>query len=83
MTLMQWQSFLGWSALLNYVVLLLGFAAWVLAGDSLYRLHARWFPIGREHCHAAVYLMLGLYKLAIWLLFVIPWIAVCIVRGAS
>jgi hypothetical protein len=35
---------------LNYVVLLLAFAAWALAGDALYRLHVRWFPIERAQC---------------------------------
>lgn len=83
MTLAQLQSFLLWGAALNYAVLLLAFAAWTLAGDALYRLHARWFPIERAQCHAAVYLMLGLYKLGIWLLFVTPWIAVCIVRSQA
>jgi hypothetical protein len=81
MTLTQLQSFFLWGAVLNYAVLLLTFVVWTLASDALYRLHARWFQIERTQCHAAIYLMLGLYKLGIWLLFVIPWIALCIVRS--
>ena len=80
MTLSQLQSFLLWGAGLNYATLLAAFAAGALAGDSLYRLHARWFRIDRAQCDAAVYLMLGLYKLAIWLLSITPWIVLYIVH---
>lgn len=80
MSLAQLQSFLAWGALLNYAVLLLVFGAWVMAGDAICRLHSRWFPMERAQCHAAIYLMLGLYKLAVWMLFIIPWIALWIVR---
>ena len=71
--------FLLWCALLNYGVLLLAFIAWAGWGDALYRLHARWFRLERTQCDAALYLMLGLYKLAIWMLFLIPWIALRVV----
>ena len=81
MAMPQLQSFLLWCAALNYGVLLLVFAAWVLAGDALHRLHARWFRLDREHCDFAIYLMLGLYKLAIWLLFLVPWIALRLMQA--
>ena len=83
MTLSQVQSFLLWAAGLNYAVLLVAFLAWSFAGERLYRAHARWFDIDRGTCHAAVYLMLGLYKLAIWLLFLVPWVVLCILRGQA
>ena len=66
--------FLLWCALLNYGVLLVGLLAWTVGGDPLYRVHARWFHLERAQCDFAIYLMLGLYKLAIWLLFLVPWI---------
>lgn len=81
MTLAQLQSFLFWGAALNYATLLLAFATWAYAGDALYRMHARWFALDRAQCHRSVYLMLGVYKLGIWLFFVVPWIALLIVRG--
>jgi hypothetical protein len=81
MTLDQLQSFLLWGAALSYVVLLVAFATWVFAGDWMYRLHARWFAIDRAQCHRSVYLMLGVYKLGIWLFFVVPWLALLIVRS--
>lgn len=82
MTMSQLQSFLPGGAGLNYATLLAAFAAGALAGDALYRLHSRWFRLERAQRGSMVYL-LGLYKLGIWLLFVIPWIALRIVhRGA-
>jgi hypothetical protein len=75
LTVAHLQAFLLWGAALNYAVLLFGVLAWTLAGDRLYRLHARFFAIGQAEANAAVYLMLGLYKLGIWLLFLIPWLA--------
>lgn len=75
MPLPQLQSFFGWCAALNYGVLLLAFGVWTLAGDPLYRLHARWFQLDRERCDFALYLMLGLYKLAILFACVVPWLA--------
>ena len=73
--------FLLWCALVNYGVLLLGFIAWAGWGNALYRLHARWFHLERAQCDSAIYLMLGLYKLAIWLLFLGPWIALHLVHA--
>ena len=83
MTLDQLQSFLLWGAALNYATLLVAFTGWVFASDALYRLHARWFVIDRAQCHRLVYLMLGVYKLGIWLFFVVPWVALLIVRGGA
>jgi hypothetical protein len=81
MTLDQLQAFLLWGAALNYVALLVTFATWVLAGDAICRIHARWFALDRAQCHRSVYLMLGVYKLGIWLFFVVPWLALLIVRS--
>jgi hypothetical protein len=80
MTLSQLQSFLLWGAGLNYALLVAFFFAWVLAGDAIWRLHSRWFDIERRTCDALAYLMMGLFKLAIWMFFIVPWLALCILR---
>ena len=80
-TLSQVQSFLLWGAGLNYLVLIIGFLAWIWAGDALYRLHSRWFDIDRATCNAAAYVLLGLYKLGTWMFFVVPWLVLCILRS--
>ena len=75
MTVEQLQAFLLWVGALNYALLLSGVLAWMVAGDRLYRMHTRFFAIGKAEANAAVYLILGLYKAGIWLLFLIPWLA--------
>ena len=81
MTLAHLQSFLLWAAALNYALMILVFLAWIVAGDSLYRLHTRWFAIDRAHCDIAIYLMLGFYKIVTWVFFIVPWIVLCILRS--
>lgn len=75
MALSQLQSFLGWCAVLNYGVLILACLAWAVAGDAFHRQHAHGFHLDRARCDFAVYLMLGLYKLAILFACVVPWLA--------
>lgn len=82
-SLSQAQSFLLWCAGIHYAILIVTFLAWTWAGDALYRLHARWFDLDRRTCDAAIYLMLGFYKLATWLFFLVPWIVLCILRGQA
>lgn len=60
---------------INYAVLLAWFTAWAFAGDAIHRLHSRWFRVERATYDAATFLLLGSYKLGIWLFFVVPWIA--------
>lgn len=83
MSLATLQSLLLWSALIGYGTLLLSFAVFVFAGGSIYRMHAHWFGIERERFDAIAYLLLGLYKLGLWLLFLVPYFALCTVRAAT
>jgi hypothetical protein len=73
MTLSQWQTFLLWGAGINYALLIVFFLAWAWFGDAIHRLHSRWFDIDRRTCHAIAYLLMGLYKLAIWMGLLVPW----------
>ena len=77
------QSFLLWSALINYGVLTISFLVLVFARDSVFRLHSRWFALERAHFEAILYLVLALYKIGIWLLFLVPYFALCVVGGSA
>ena len=68
------RHFLGWATVLNYAVLTLWFAAFVLAGDALYRLHARWFGISREVFDALHYAGMAIYKIGVLLFLLVPWV---------
>jgi len=63
-------------------LLLLWSGAFLFAHDWMFQLHARWFRLTPELFDALNYGGLGLYKLAIWLLNLAPYIVLRIVgRG--
>ena len=72
------QSFFGWCALLNMAVLTIWWMMILVASDWIYRLHTRWFGMSRETFDAMHYGGMGLYKVAIYLFFIVPWLALVI-----
>lgn len=69
------QRVLGWSALIHLSVLLWWFAWFALARETLHRLHGRWFRLSATQFDAIHYGGMGLYKLAILLFNVVPYLA--------
>lgn len=67
-----WMSLLLRGVIVNYAVLLLTFAAFIATRERIYRLHSRWFELSRSRFDAIVYILLGLYKLAIWFFLLVP-----------
>lgn len=61
--------------LINYGVLVLWFALFVLARDLLRRLHGRWFRLSEPVFDAVHYGGMGIYKLLIFMFCLVPWIA--------
>lgn len=70
---------LGWCALINIGILLVWFLGIVLAHDSLYRLHSRWFKLSPETFDAVHYSAMAFYKLGFFLLNLVPYLALRIV----
>lgn len=66
---------LGWSTVLNYLVLLLWFIFYASGSDRIYRLHSRWFVMTREQFSQLHYLGMMVYKLAIFLFLLAPYIS--------
>lgn len=80
MTLEKLRSLFGWCTVINIALLLLWSAAFLFAHDWMYRMHGQTgFMLTREVFDAMHYGGLGLYKLAIWLLNLAPYIALRIV----
>ena len=80
MTINEIAELLLWGALVNYAVLLIWWGVFVCGRDWVYQLHGRWFqltPIQFDQIH---YLAMAFYKLAIFLFFLAPWIAIQITR---
>lgn len=73
-------SFLLWSAALNYGVLVLSFAVFVLARGWMYRLHRRWFDLETATFDAILYVWFGFYKLAIWFFLIVPALVLLVLR---
>lgn len=77
-------SFLLWCTILNYIVLLAWFGAFLLAHDRLYRLHGRWFHIPARRFDAIHYSGMAIYKIGILLFNLTPLLALYILgRGAG
>lgn len=79
MTMAISQDFLLWSAMLNMLLLLWWFLFFAFAHDWMYRLHSRWFTISVEKFDAIHYAGMAFYKIAIFLLFLVPYLALLIV----
>lgn len=74
MTLENLSALLGWSCLLNYLVLLIWFAFFSIGHDWIYRLHSRFFNLRLESFDAVHYGLMGIYKLGIFLFNLMPWL---------
>jgi hypothetical protein len=74
------QTMLLWCAVINYIVLIIWFAAFVLGHDALYRLHNRWFRLSTEQFDTLHYAGISLYKIGILLLNLVPFIALWVMN---
>lgn len=68
-------TFLLWCSIINYIVLLVWFVAYVFAHDALYRLHSRWFRLSVEQFDLVMYCSMAVYKIGILLLNLVPLLA--------
>lgn len=67
-------ALLGACALVNYALLTLWFAVFVLAHDWLRRLHGRWFTLDDATFDAIHYAGMALYKIAVLVFNLVPWL---------
>jgi hypothetical protein len=72
-------DFLLWCTIVNYAVLVVWFAAFVLAHDWFFRLHGRWFHLTHSQFDSLHYGGMAVYKIGILLLNLVPLIALHIV----
>lgn len=72
------RSFFGWCTLLNGGLLIVSSALLMLAGDGVFRIHTRLFPMSREAFNVSIYRFLGLYKIAVISFNLVPWLALTI-----
>lgn len=75
MTVELLRSALAWCSVIDIGILLFWFLAFTMAGDWMYRIHGRFFKISRESFTMANYCGLGLFKLAILVFNLVPYLA--------
>ena len=69
-----------WRTIINGSLLILSFLICALAGDWVYQMHSKWFPISREAFNVAIYSFLGLFKIFVLVFNLVPYIA-CVIIG--
>ena len=70
---------LGWCSAINLGLLMLWFLVFVFARDFVFRIHTRRFKIAQERFDEIHYIMMGYYKLIVFVFNVIPYLALRIV----
>jgi hypothetical protein len=73
------RAFFMWCSIINAVLLIFSFLICAYAGDWIYKMHSRWFPISREAFNVAIYSFIGLYKIFFWFFNFVPYIACAII----
>ena len=64
-----------WCTAINYLIILIWFAFFILTHDWLYRFHGRWFHISLEQFDMLHYAGMSIYKLGILLFNLVPLLA--------
>ncbi|HOC39458.1 MAG TPA: hypothetical protein PKJ77_09290 [Thermodesulfobacteriota bacterium] len=78
MSAIELRGFLLVCLAVNYGILLVWFAAFVLAHDWIYALHGRWFKISREQFDVIHYAGMAFFKIGVLLLNLVPLLALWI-----
>lgn len=73
------REFFMWCLILNAGFLAVAFGVCAGAGDWVYRMHSRWFPMPRETFNVTIYGLIGRMKLAVLVFNLVPWLALVIV----
>jgi hypothetical protein len=80
MTIETVRRVLLWCTILNYGILLVWFLFFILAHGSMYQFHSKWFRLSVEQFHMLHYAGMSVYKLAIILFNLVPYIALHITK---
>lgn len=75
------QSLLGWSALINILLITVWFVMFRCYADKIYRLHSRWFSLSESQFASIHYSGMAILKILNFMFFVAPWLAMKIISG--
>ena len=72
------RAFFGWCTVINGAFLLLAVLINATAGDWVFRMHSKWFPISREAFTLTMYCFIGAMKILFIMLSLVPYVALVI-----
>ncbi len=72
------REFFLWCSILNGALLLCAVLICSYAGDWVYRMHTRWFPIPRDAFNVAIYCFIGAMKIFVIMFNLVPYLALVI-----
>ena len=70
---------LMWCMVLNGALLIVSFLFCAFAGDWVFQMHRKWFPMPRETYNVVIYSFLGSFKILVLIFNVVPYVALRIV----
>ncbi len=73
------RDFFLWCTIINGALLIFSSLLCAFAGDWIYQVHSRWFPLSREAFNTVIYSFIGLYKIFFIVLNLVPYLALVIV----
>lgn len=79
MTVELLRDVLGWSAIINYAVLLLWFLIFRFGHEWMYRLHRQWFKLSPESFDAIHYAGMAFLKLCVFVFNLAPYLALRVI----
>ena len=74
-------SVLGWMAVINIGLLLFTAIFFAIASDWIYKVKTKLFPMPRESFNIVAFSMIGLFKILIFVLNIVPYFALNIIAG--
>ena len=72
--------FFKWCTIINFGLLILMFLMLASAGELIYRIHSKWFPMPKETFNVVIYSFLGVYKIVFFIFVLVPYIALLIMK---
>ena len=79
MDIQMLKMFFMWCTILNMGLLIMTSLWLAFAGNFVYKMHSRLYPMPRETFNVVVYSFVGIYKIIFFVFNFIPWIALMII----
>jgi len=73
------QRFFMWCTIINGASFVFAAMICVFAGDWVFRMQSKWFPVSRDAFNVVIYSLLALFKIVFVVFNVVPYVALLIV----